>query len=109
MITTKEQQIEALKGSIEKWEGIYNGTSEDNGIENCLCCIIYNTNKNACKGCPIADKAGECYCDNTPYTEWYNYVKIRHGDKVVFDETSKQLALDELNFLKDTLKELENE
>ena len=104
-----KETLEALKGSIKKWEEIVEGTSPDNGIEDCLLCHLFNEKyKNhfvgiiECKGCIISEKVGNSGCEDTPYEFWYEYIFSRDMC-MVFDEESKQLATDELEFLKSLL------
>jgi hypothetical protein len=36
-----EKTLEALKGSIRKWEAIVDGTGEDDGADNCPLCHMF--------------------------------------------------------------------
>ena len=62
------QTLRALKGSIAKWERIVNFTGWDEGSDNCPLCRRFLPY--ACNGCPVAKKAGEEYCNNTPYRDF---------------------------------------
>lgn len=67
--------LEALKGSIGKWERIVAGTGSDEGIHNCpLCQKFYVYCESSydidCAGCPVAKKVGVSGCVDTPYREW---------------------------------------
>lgn len=70
-----EQTLDALKGSIAKWEAIVAGTGEDLGAENCPLCALFLRNSkdrsNDCKRCPVKIKTGLRYCKNTPYIKYF--------------------------------------
>ena len=67
--------LEALHGSIRKWEGIVAGTEVDLGPVNCpLCDLFFHK---ACKGCPVSERTGKWCCDDTPYVD----VRVRMGDR----------------------------
>lgn len=84
--------LEALRGSIKKWEGIVAGTTRDEGGRNCPLCQMFVHGKAAtCRGCPVRTRTGKSSCDGTPY---YYY---EHGDT--------QTAQAELDFLKSLLPE----
>jgi len=103
--------LKALQGSIAKWEGIVNGTSEDNGSENCPLCLMYNNDISTrieCAGCPVAAAAADFGCGGTPYTDWSDYQHIngyRGFPQRVFDDCSREIAQEELDFLKSLLPE----
>jgi hypothetical protein len=79
-----KETLEALEGSIKKWESIVAGTGEDKGTDNCPLCIKFydleepETEDNLgdpfrqqiCYGCPISIASGEIGCGNTPYAGW---------------------------------------
>ena len=108
-----QETLEALKGSIEKWEGIYAGTGVDEGTDNCdLCLMFREVDENyygiICPQCPVREETSEHGCKKTPHQVFVDYVQKREDFDLdsgckVFDEKSKQLALDELNFLKSLL------
>ncbi len=66
------QTLEALNGSIEKWEKIVSGTGADAGADNCPLCNLFNTEDSdpMCAGCPVMERTGKQGCDDTPYQEW---------------------------------------
>jgi hypothetical protein len=98
------ETLEALKGSIRKWESIVNDDGKDKGADNCdLCQLFYG---DECCGCPICLKTGEIYCRETPHDQWVNHGENEFIDKEyfkVFDDKSKELAQAELDFLKSLL------
>ena len=88
------ETLEALKGSIGKWEAIVAGTGFDNGVDNCPLCGLFNNDETNdsetdCDGCPVAEKSGHKYCGGTPYTQF-----LRWGIKA---------AQEELDFLRSLL------
>ena len=58
----------ALRGSIEKWEKIVNGTGRDTGPQNCPLCRAYWVN--GCQACPVKKHTGEDGCNDTPFDAW---------------------------------------
>jgi hypothetical protein len=109
----KTETLKALKSSIEKWELIYKEDGSDYGPGNCGLCMEFRvsiplpTPKVKCDGCPVFEKTNKVGCSGTPHAEWNNYLEDNldeaNDEFIVFDEKSKQLALDELNFLKSLL------
>ena len=66
-----ERTLMALRGSIEKWEGIVAGEVDDDGADNCPLCELFRGNVgDECLGCPVEDKSGERFCHYTPYDYW---------------------------------------
>lgn len=105
------QTLKALKGSIKKWEGIVEGTGTDRGDKNCPLCKLFlrkcapgNKPCMHCVGCPVYEKMGRSSCMDSPYDDWSSYLdqNDRENGKV-FDRRSKQLAKNELEFLKGLL------
>lgn len=108
-----QETLKALRGSIKKWERIVAGKLGDYGNENCDLCKKFWSWEGGIHGtafcnteCPIKIKTGKDTCSGTPHIVWCEYLtenkyQIHHNK--VFDEKSKQLALDELNFLKSLL------
>jgi hypothetical protein len=82
-----DRTLEALRGSIKKWEKIVEGTGEDAGTDNCpLCHLFYNDDEIMCKGCPVAEAVDFPGCVSTPYMLYY-------------DNPTKENAQRELDFL----------
>lgn len=95
--------LEALKGSIKKWEGIVAGTVDNKGAANCPLCQLFNTpNKwgqaDQCVGCPIMAETGLMGCQDTPYSDYENA-----EDEDPEDEDLQGIAEEELAFLKSLL------
>ena len=63
---------EALRGSIEKWEGIANGSLKDEGASNCPLCKMFllGLYGRYCIGCPIQIDTGRDMCVGSQYMEW---------------------------------------
>lgn len=95
-----EKTLEALKGSIAKWEGIVAGTLLDKGHRNCpLCASFYPS----CDDCPVKNRTGFSGCARTPYDNWSLH-QGWHADALgrCHPDCSdcKRLATAELDFLK---------
>jgi hypothetical protein len=62
--------LEALKGSIAKWEAIVAGTGKDDGYFNCPLCKLFNDqgdDEDDCVKCPVFIRVRARYCENSPY------------------------------------------
>ena len=56
--------LEALKGSIKKWEKVFDGEEEG----DCPLCDLFNDDlKDNCNGCPIKIRTGKSMCHGSPY------------------------------------------
>ncbi len=71
--------LEALRGSIRKWEAIVAGTGTDNGPDNCPLCRMFHSeyfddgdDTPCCLGCPVADAVKNTGCAGTPYEDYDN-------------------------------------
>lgn len=105
--------LEALKGSIAKWQAIVDGTGEDRGFNNCPLCRLFGVSHYAeeinCRGCPVFEKTGKHVCKGTPYYKWINIFdeidwQYRYREKlIVFNTDLLYAALAELEFLKSLL------
>lgn len=110
--------LEALKGSIKKWEGIVAGTAGDESAANCPLCQKFQVNrapgKKLCEGCPVRDASGDWGCGNTPYEAWEQFngecshvSHIDEGEQLTgyVDKCPEclRLATAELDFLKSLL------
>ena len=99
-------KIEAIRGSIQKWEAIVEGTGVDRGSSNCALCQKYNNRTTGipCIGCPVP----KIFCDKTPYKTW---ILHQHGKHSEFDtetyrvrcDKCKVLAQKEVDYLSDIL------
>jgi hypothetical protein len=64
--------IQAIKGSIAKWERILEAhdSREDHGTLDCPLCVLFFDDRGRCNNCPISDFTGEDMCRKTPYYKW---------------------------------------
>lgn len=95
--------LEALKGSIAKWEGIVAGTMADEGVDNCPLCQRFhicfrNIPGECCQGCPVNVASNNKGCMTTPYDEW-SYLDT----PVAKTNEHRAAAQAELDFLKSLL------
>lgn len=111
-----DRTLEALKGSIAKWEAVVAGTGKDDRSENCpLCRLFINEPKRAsdddhivgyCHGCPVVEAVSNDGCRDTPYAEWSAHHKRDHAQpfgplSVVTDcAECTRLAQAEIDFLR---------
>ena len=112
-----KETFEALKKSIEKWEKIVAEKGKDLGSDNCALCGLFATKDRKCVGCPVYMKTGEPLCRETPYIDWLKHHAYRHFNVLLGDcnimftpcvvecPTCKELAQEELEFLKSLLPE----
>ena len=64
------ETLEALEGSICKWDLICQGVEVNEGVDNCPLCNLYYTGPDryyTCNGCPVFNKTQEITCGGTPY------------------------------------------
>ena len=98
--------LEALHGSIRKWELIVEGKGEDKGSDNCPLCGLFITN--GCEGCPVRETTDLPGCLGTPYQEW-GIAHIEAGryafPKRIHDDDTAIAAVLELEFLRSLLPE----
>lgn len=98
--------LQALRGSIAKWQKVVDGTGPEMGARNCPLCQMFITEPD-CGGCPVALRTGLSGCRGTPYDTWADLELDGDGDPV--DEAlAKQLAQAELDFLISLLPEGES-
>lgn len=100
--------LEALNGSIAKWEAIVAGTGVDSGTSNCPLCQAFNADDDtpSCAGCPVAEATEETWCDGSPYaTMWDQAESPRNANGTGYAHTAESLAAAqaELDFLRSLL------
>jgi len=99
--------LQAIQGSIEKWEGIVAGTEVDKGTDNCpLCEKYYRKRWLECTGCPVKLKVKAELCESTPYDNWLKHQHDKHAGGLYREMECpycKRLAKKELVFLKSLL------
>jgi hypothetical protein len=117
-IVSEGETIEALRGSILKWEQIASGVRHDNGSRDCpLCAVFMKPNMptaEQCRGCPVSKASGMQHCENTPYAEWlahFDKVVGRqiHGSRRATNRPAKAIALKEVAFLRSLLPPMERQ
>ena len=96
MLRRLEAGENPLELSIEKWQDIVDKKGTEDSYLNCALCEIYNKGLYLCPGCPVATKTGSQFCVGTPYAD-YEKAQIHH-------KTRKQIAIQELEFLKSLRK-----
>lgn len=106
--TMDEKTLEALRGSIAKWEKIVAGSEIDRYSSNCpLCHAFCHTHQDRlCTGCPVEQRTGEGGCNLSPYDAWDDYherIMDPEQPRTAFDDKSRELAQAELDFLKSLL------
>jgi hypothetical protein len=95
------ETLEALRGSIAKWEAIVAGTGMDLGGANCPLCRKF-AHKPRCAGCPVVAAVGYHGCTGTPYMDGeFHWVEIEEGRKSF--QPTHATACEELDFLKSLL------
>jgi hypothetical protein len=126
----KPETLQALLGSIDKWEKIVDGSGVDQGSMNCALCarfVGYSTGQSGdCTRhdgeiCPVALATGRAYCQGSPYEDWVLAVDYRSamlgldGDnenragpsEKATDGETVMCAVLELEFLRSLLPESE--
>ena len=104
----KKEILEALKGSIKKWEKIVDGTGVDLRTQNCDLCILFGDRCVSDIGiCPVFERTGEWQCNGSPYYKWADHQFEVHNKVIgrILCPTCKELAQAELDFLKGLLPE----
>lgn len=100
------ETLNALQGSIAKWEAIVAGNGVDRGWANCPLCMRFNNpetdNEEECGGCPVAEEVGMTACEETPYYEWAELFAVGQP-KAANTPERKALAQAELDFLRSLL------
>jgi hypothetical protein len=96
------ETLEALKGSIEKWEKIVAGTGADYGPNNCPLCKMFRKSRGewwdmTCDGCPVKAHTGKDGCEDTPYDSFEGSYK----------DDEEAAARAELEFLRSLLPKKE--
>lgn len=92
--------LEALRGSIAKWERVVAQETRDLGTDNCPLCLLFHADhfseddwsdgRECCLGCPVFEATGRKGCRGTPYDDYSDTGKTEH-------------ALAEVGFLKSLL------
>lgn len=96
------ETLEALKGSIAKWEAIVAGTGTDEGPGNCPLCQMFIDNFK-CSGCPVAQAVNDHGCGSTPYDLYSQADEEWELDEAERSANMAAAAKAELDFLKSLL------
>jgi hypothetical protein len=103
------ETLEALRGSIAKWEGIVAGSVDDEGSNNCPLCEMFYRGCGwpSCFGCPVWKKTGLRNCEGSPYEKWVELTDERPDGqpRKVTNEEQRSAAEAELAFLRSLLPE----
>jgi hypothetical protein len=99
--------LEALQGSIHKWERIVAGEGRDFGPLDCPLCEVFNSTffeterpgLPACTGCPVKEATQRSGCAGSPYEPYAAAVASGEVRQAVL----QRLAQVELDFLKSLL------
>jgi hypothetical protein len=76
------ETLQALKGSIDKWYKIADGTGVDEGVNNCPLCEKFEGSR--CTRCPVYKKTGKGYCRGTPYRLWARHQEQHQEQHIAF-------------------------
>lgn len=82
MYKISKEQMQALDGSIEKWDQICNQNGIDNGRNDCSLCQIDNTNRR-CEQCIIYLDTGGRFCEKSPYEAWVDHHTQFHSNYMI--------------------------
>lgn len=74
----RQSTIDALEGSIAKWEAIVLGRGVDKGQDNCPLCQRFIAGN--CRSCPVQKKTRARFCNNTPYRHWKTIAWVQDND-----------------------------
>lgn len=103
------ETLEALQGSIAKWESIVEGKGRDEGAPNCPLCLKFVMVNGNCDGCPVAESVGRSDCQRTPYvTDWHEvnpWPREHPNWRRAKTDAHRAAAQKEVDFLKSLLPE----
>jgi hypothetical protein len=104
-VEVDQEMLDAIDGSIRKWEDILAGRKEDRGTGNCPLCQNYHVTPGflePCKNCPVMGDSGAKCCDGTPYKAWKEHHDSFHNDlpRTIRCEQCAMLAYKELEYLR---------
>jgi len=94
-----QETLDALDGTIKKWEGVVAGVREG-GPNDCPLCDMYNNR--TCRDCPVCNQAGKPFCQDTPYRTWIDHLGCRKCEcwcKTASCKICKSVARKMLNWL----------
>ena len=84
--------IEAIEGSIKKWDAIAMGCKNDKNSANCSLCQLFIDDSSDCSKwdtlgefksfCPVRLKSDCEGCENTPWDRWHNLITCCSPDPI---------------------------
>lgn len=102
-----QDNIDLLKGSIQKWKDIICLGKEEEGPNDCPLCHAYHPIHGGyynCEECPIWIYTGRRTCRGTPYELWENIMLPAPCRKQCKDYLAFKRAYAMLNFLRKLLR-----
>jgi hypothetical protein len=99
------ETLEALRGSIAKWEAIVEGHGLEHGPDDCPLCQLFHFSyrkdgQRTCVGCPVMHRTGNSLCAGSPYDD---YSAAEEEDEDDSEARMTWAAKAELDFLKSLL------
>lgn len=90
--------LDALRGSIQKWRDILDGTDQDEGAQNCPLCKEFYDRTNPddpeddaeCFGCPVRNATGEPACAGSPYKDWMEALDAEADGRTPWSELCRR-------------------
>ena len=105
-----DETLKALQESIAKWERnarVRKPESYRLDSTDCPLCDLFwsDSSATACVGCPVGQRSGLRYCQNTPYRDAHEAWDIwrRDPENVASARAARKAARDEVAFLKSLL------
>lgn len=109
-VSMDPETLEALKGSIAKWERVVEGGIKENGgPTDCPLCVRFNSSYNKelegepCVGCPVMARTGQKHCGGSPYEAVEELETEYDSEEEGFESRYRAVAQRELDFLKSLL------
>ena len=102
-----EEKLTPLEGSIQKWEGVLDGSGLEQGAANCPLCVKHLRSAGGCTECVIGQHTSRTSCYATPYEAWDNHQQNVHDqwiNRSIQCPTCREIAQEELDFLKSLRK-----
>lgn len=91
--------LEALQGSIAKWEKRAAGEIAVPSVSACpLCSLFYEPH---CNGCPVSENTGQDGCRGTPVSAYQDLIENEDDDASA--DQLRQVAMREVTFLRSLL------
>jgi len=106
VIEISAEGLQALDGSIVKWQDIVAGDAIDKGDEDCPLCRHYRHNRTNmqanCDECPVSIDTGESLCQGSPYDQWLDATGYGADyEQANTNSKSMKAAVSELEYLKE--------